>query len=75
VHNEPALLIQQLRNIYNVSIGDFLLANDLLGPIKIFKVNYPDDVEYYKEYDKNFYIMIFINYDDSYNYWNKGRAY
>mgnify|MGYP000305147200 CR=1 FL=1 len=43
VHSEPALFIQQLRDVYNVSIGDFLLANDLLGPIKIWKINYPEN--------------------------------
>jgi hypothetical protein len=50
VHKEDALLIQQLRDAYNISIGDFLLANDLLGPIKIFKVNYPEDIEVHKEF-------------------------
>jgi hypothetical protein len=43
VHKEDALLIQQLRDAYNISIGDFLLANDLLGPIKIWKINYPEN--------------------------------
>jgi asparagine N-glycosylation enzyme membrane subunit Stt3 len=41
VHSEPALFVQQLKNVYNVSMGDFLIANDIYGPIKIFKVNYP----------------------------------
>jgi asparagine N-glycosylation enzyme membrane subunit Stt3 len=43
VHKEDALFIQQLRDAYNISIGDFLLANDLLGPIKIWKINYPEN--------------------------------
>ena len=50
VHVEPALFIEQLREVYNVSVGDFLFANDLLGPIKIWKVEYPPDIKYYKEY-------------------------
>jgi len=50
VHSEPALFVQQLKDIYNISVGDFLLANELYGPIKIFKVNYPDDIKVYKEY-------------------------
>jgi hypothetical protein len=43
VHKEDALLIQQLRDAYNISIGDFILANDLLGPIKIWKITYPEN--------------------------------
>jgi dolichyl-diphosphooligosaccharide--protein glycosyltransferase len=50
VHSEPALFITQLREIYNVSVGDFLVAGDLLGPINIYKVNYPQGIESHKEY-------------------------
>ncbi|MEM1535858.1 MAG: STT3 domain-containing protein [Candidatus Pacearchaeota archaeon] len=50
VHSEDALLIQQLKTQYNLSIGSFLIANELLGPIKIFKVNYPEDIEVHTEY-------------------------
>ncbi len=50
VHQEDALFIQQLRDVYNVTIGDFLYTNDLLGPIKIWKVNYPPEIKDYPEY-------------------------
>ena len=53
VHKEPALYVQQLRDVYNITINDFILANDLLGPIKIWKVNYPEDIPYYREYLQN----------------------
>lgn len=50
VHAEPALFVQQLKDVYNLSVGDFVYANDFYGPIKIFKANYPDSIPYYKEY-------------------------
>lgn len=42
VHSEPALFIQQLRDEYGINVGDFLVANDIYGPIKIWKINYPE---------------------------------
>jgi len=50
VHSEPALFVQQLHDIYNVTVGDFLVTNEINGPIKIWKVNYPENIEYHKEY-------------------------
>lgn len=51
VYKEDALFIKQLREQYNVSVGDFLVVgNNILGPIKIWKVNYPENIEYHKEY-------------------------
>jgi len=50
VHTEPALFVQQLKDVYNISVGDFIYANDFYGPIKIWKVNYPEDTEYREEY-------------------------
>lgn len=41
VHKEDAPIIEQLRE-YNINIGDFVYANGIHGPIKIWKVNYPD---------------------------------
>ncbi|MEM4214989.1 MAG: STT3 domain-containing protein [Candidatus Pacearchaeota archaeon] len=43
VHSEDALFIKQLREVYNISVGDFLVINEIVGPIKIFKVNYPEN--------------------------------
>ena len=40
-HNEPALLIDELRTSYNLTAGDFLFAGDVYGPIKIWKIYYP----------------------------------
>jgi hypothetical protein len=40
-HNEDALLINELKTKYNVTVGDFLYAGDIYGPIKIWKINYP----------------------------------
>lgn len=42
VHSEPALFVQQIHES-NYTIGDFLIANDVYGPIKIWKINYPKD--------------------------------
>lgn len=43
VYTEPAIFIERLRNEYNVSVDDFLVAGDIQGPIKIFKINYPEN--------------------------------
>ncbi|MFH1308576.1 MAG: STT3 domain-containing protein [Patescibacteria group bacterium] len=50
VHSEQALVVTQLRNQYQLDIPDIIYAQGLHGPIKIFKVNYPSDIEYYPEY-------------------------
>jgi len=50
VHSEPALYVDMLNNYYNLSIGDFLFVGDILGPIKIWEVSYPEDIEYHEEY-------------------------
>ena len=51
VHNEPSLFVQQLRENYNLSVGDILVAGgQIQGPIKIWKVNYPNNITYYPEY-------------------------
>ncbi len=52
VHNEPSLFVKQLRDSYNLTVGDIVLTGDLQGPIKIWKVNYPSEINYYPEYLK-----------------------
>ncbi|MCL6500641.1 MAG: hypothetical protein K6T16_01250 [Candidatus Pacearchaeota archaeon] len=49
VHKQDALFIEQLKQL-NVSVGDFVYAGDFIGPIKIWKINYPEDIKTYKEY-------------------------
>jgi hypothetical protein len=52
IHKEDSYVIKQLRDYYNISIGDFIYTNDLSGPIKIFKVtdNLLENINYYPEY-------------------------
>jgi hypothetical protein len=52
VHTEPSFFVQQLKDVYNISAGDFVIANDFQGPIKIWKVNYPENITFYPEYLK-----------------------
>ncbi|MCS7134490.1 MAG: hypothetical protein NZ889_01375 [Candidatus Pacearchaeota archaeon] len=49
IHKEDSLLIKQLREDYNIKVGDFIIANEFHGPIKIFKVNH-ENVPYHEEY-------------------------
>ncbi len=44
VHTEPNLLIENLRQ-QGLSIGDFVFFGDILGPIKIWKINYPESTQ------------------------------
>ncbi len=52
VHKEDSYVIKQLRDYYNMSVGDFIYTNDLSGPIKIFEVtdNLLENINYYPEY-------------------------
>jgi asparagine N-glycosylation enzyme membrane subunit Stt3 len=52
-HNEPSLFVRQLRDVYNLSVGNIIFAGDIQGPIKIWKVNYPKEIEYHEEYLKS----------------------
>lgn len=54
VHKEDALLIDQLKTQYNLSINDFLVVNELYGPIKIWKINYPKDFKVPEEKIKRY---------------------
>jgi len=50
VHNEPNLIIQNLRD-QGIGIGDFAVYNnDILGPIKIWKASFPEDIEANPDY-------------------------
>lgn len=49
-HKEDASLVKQIKSVYNISISDFVLANDLYGPIKIFKVPDLSNITYYPQY-------------------------
>lgn len=49
-HNEPSPFVKQLKDNYNLSVGDLVYSNGIQGPIKIWKVNYPENITYYKEY-------------------------
>jgi hypothetical protein len=50
VHLEPSIFVDQLRKGYNLTIGDLVYVGGIQGPIKIWKVNYPENTPYYKEY-------------------------
>lgn len=53
VHNEPASFVEQLRNNYDFPINDLIVVNSAVyGPIKIWKINYPEDIEKHEEYLK-----------------------
>ncbi|MEK6847069.1 MAG: hypothetical protein AABY16_02795, partial [Nanoarchaeota archaeon] len=49
VHVEPSPLIQEIRN-RGIEIGEFILAEDFIGPIKIWEITYPRDIEFKPEY-------------------------
>ncbi len=48
-HKEPNPIIEQL-NQQGAQLSDFVYFNDVLGPIKIWKVNYPDSIKVNPEY-------------------------
>jgi len=49
VHSQDALFVEQLKQ-NNVTTSDIIIAGGLLGPIKIWKINYPEDIKTYEEY-------------------------
>ncbi|MDD5086276.1 MAG: hypothetical protein PHV16_00845, partial [Candidatus Nanoarchaeia archaeon] len=49
VHNEPNLMIESLRS-QGLKIGDFAFYNDVMGPIKIWKANFPSDIKANPDY-------------------------
>ena len=52
VHNENDLVVEQLRNNYNLTLPDLIFYQDLRGPIKIWKINYLDYIKENPEYLK-----------------------
>ncbi len=49
VHKEPNLIIEQLKQ-QGAQLPDFVYFSDVLGPIKIWKVNYPENIALRTEY-------------------------
>lgn len=49
-HQEDAAIVKQIKQFYNITNIDFVLANELYGPIKIFKVPDLNNIIYYPEY-------------------------
>ena len=62
VHSEDSLYIKQLRE-QGFNAPEFMYAGDVLGPIKIWKVNYPKDIKFKPEYLETSYpdIRLIIN--------------
>ncbi len=51
VHSQSDYILEQIR-AQGLNIGDFAYYYGLRGPIKIWKINYPDDIPYFEEYIK-----------------------
>ncbi|MBU0957464.1 MAG: hypothetical protein KKF56_01500 [Nanoarchaeota archaeon] len=49
VHTEQDVRMQDLKN-NGMQIGDFAYFNGLIGPIKIWEINYPENVQYDDKY-------------------------
>jgi hypothetical protein len=54
VHKEPNPIIEQLSQ-QGAQLSDFAYFNDILGPIKIWKVNYPENITFRAEYLNTIY--------------------
>ncbi len=52
VHAEPHPYIEYLNKTFGFKTEFLYVNGNTLGPIKIWKVHYPDDIPYYKEYLK-----------------------
>jgi asparagine N-glycosylation enzyme membrane subunit Stt3 len=50
VHSEDSAIIKELRSKYNMTVGDFIQYGDIQGPIKIWKINYPEDIRINPDY-------------------------
>lgn len=50
VHSEQDLIITQLRENYNLTLPDLINYGDIRGPIKIWKINYPADIQTNPDY-------------------------
>lgn len=51
VRNEPNLIIENIKS-QGIDLGDFAFYGDLLGPIKIWEINYPKTIKTNLEYLK-----------------------
>jgi asparagine N-glycosylation enzyme membrane subunit Stt3 len=49
VHTEPNPILEQLSQ-QGAQLGDFAYFSDVLGPIKIWKANYPENITFKAEY-------------------------
>jgi len=49
VHKEDNLIIESLK-MQGVNVSDFIVYSGFQGPIKIWKINYPKDIEFKREY-------------------------
>ena len=50
VHSEDSAVVKELNSRYNLTIKDFIYYGDVQGPIKIWKVNYPENITIKPEY-------------------------
>jgi len=50
VHSEQDTIISSYRSQYNITIPDIIYYNQILGPIKIWKINYPENINTKEEY-------------------------
>ena len=48
-HDEPDLFMDNLRS-NGINVSDFVYYNGVRGPIKIWSVSYPEDIEFKKEF-------------------------
>jgi asparagine N-glycosylation enzyme membrane subunit Stt3 len=51
-HNEDDLFVSQLRQNYNLTLPDIIFYQDIRGPIKIWKINYPANIQTNPDYLK-----------------------
>ncbi|MEK6908512.1 MAG: STT3 domain-containing protein [Nanoarchaeota archaeon] len=49
VHSEPDFIVEILKN-QGINVGDFVYFNEFRGPIKIWKVNYPSNIQFNQSY-------------------------
>ena len=50
VHSEQDTIISGYRSQYNITIPDIIYYNQILGPIKIWKINYPESISTNPDY-------------------------
>jgi hypothetical protein len=50
VHSEDSAIVKELSSKYNVTAGDFINYGDINGPIKIWKINYPENITINPDY-------------------------